>query len=103
MPCIAVITLISNMIVVKLISTLDNLVEEELTRLRERVARLTAESYDYRTRAERGETRNGMILRQLELMERNEINVVKEFKKLQSETVPMFNVSYTNALTVFLV
>lgn len=70
------------------------LVEEELVRLRERVVRLTTENHELQATIEKGDSRSGIILQQVQVMQRNDTDVVKEFRKLQSETLPKFNVSF---------
>ncbi len=68
-------------------------VEEELNRLRERVARLTAENVELEARIERGDCRSEIIVQQLQLIQKSENELVHELKKLKSESLQSFDVS----------
>ncbi len=66
--------------------------EDELKRLRDRVAKLTSENIDLQATVERGDSRHNAVNHQLQLLQKSEEQVIKEFKQLKSERLNLFEV-----------
>lgn len=67
-------------------------VEDELKRLQDRVTKLTAENIELQSTVDRGDFRHNAVNHQLQLLQKSEEQVIKEFKQLKSERVNLFEV-----------
>jgi len=75
-------------------------VEEELERLRQRVARLTSENVELQSTLERGDCRSEIILNQLQLIHKSSNELIHELKKLKSESLQSFDVSNSDIFKI---
>jgi len=68
-------------------------VEDELKRLRDRVSKLTSENIELQATVERGDSRHNAVNLQLQMLQKSEEQVIKEFRLLKSERVNVFQVA----------